>query len=113
MNSSVAQILLTRYVSHLFHVEVLQIGLTGQAGQIGLAAHSVHKAHVRHRFEAGELGRVSLHELDGVLVGQVLEGLDDFRIAVLILSQQTGFDVFRVYVFVIVTHPGKGIKIIS
>ena len=56
----------------------------------------------------GELRGVALHELDGVLVGQVLEGLDDLGVAVLVVAQQARLDVLRVQVLVHVTHPEGG-----
>ena len=49
---------------------------------------------------------IPLHELDGVPVGQVLEGLDDLGVLVLILTQEAGLDEFGVKVFVHITHSG-------
>ena len=52
-----------------------------------------------------ELGGVPLHELESVLVGQVLERLDDLGVAEVVLPQQAGLDVSLVDPFVHVSQP--------
>ena len=54
-----------------------------------------------------KLGGVPLHELESVLVGQVLERLDDLRVAEVILPQQAGLDVSLVDPFVHVSQSEK------
>ena len=52
-----------------------------------------------------KLGGVPLHELKSVLVGQVLERLDDLGVAEVVLPQQAGLDVCLVDPFVHVSQP--------
>ena len=52
-----------------------------------------------------ELGGVSLHELESILVGQVLERLDDLGVAEVVLPQQARLDVSLVDPFVHVSQP--------
>ena len=53
------------------------------------------------------MSRVPLHELDSVPVGQILEGLDDLGVLVLVLTQEARLDELRVEVLVHVTHSEK------
>ncbi len=66
-----------------------------------------HPGHLGHRLEPGKLRRVALHELHGVAVGQVLKGLDDLGVLVVVLAQQARLDVLRVEVLVHVSHPAQ------
>ena len=45
--------------------------------------------------------------ISSFLVGQVLEGLDDLGVAVLVVAQQARLDVLRVQVLVHVAHPAR------